>query len=349
MGCLKLPYHFPEKHHLKVVHKNFCDSDLPPITIFQPWQSPYTSMDNDPINLNDVMGLDPKYDANAKEGDVQVVETSIKNEDGSPHKEYWVFNKGNWVYTSKEVHESYQKKKSEMAANGNDNYSIEDHIKAEYGDKAGNEYLSMALFVVSNSSLKPTSASKQFNEQRTAKTQSVQLKTNATEYRATDTPFQTQYDKKYGTKAQQDVSCCKASKEMIEKAGYTPGNSGNRIDVTTFIKGKLTKTSDYNKGINKLDELLAAGKPVQVGVSKSGRGASGNHNKATHHFVTVVAKLYDSEKKQHYYLFQEPGTGRSAMGTSALNRLYIGADGVKGSTAYSSKWTYTLSEVRPTQ
>ena len=63
MGCLKLPYHSPEKHHLKVVHKKFCDSELPPITIFQPWQSPYSSMDGNPVNLTDVRGLstDKRY------------------------------------------------------------------------------------------------------------------------------------------------------------------------------------------------------------------------------------------------------------------------------------------------
>lgn len=27
--------------------------------VFQPWQSPYNSMDGNPINLNDSMGLDP--------------------------------------------------------------------------------------------------------------------------------------------------------------------------------------------------------------------------------------------------------------------------------------------------
>ena len=31
--------------------------------VFQPWQSSYTSMDNNPVNLTDVLGLDPKGDS----------------------------------------------------------------------------------------------------------------------------------------------------------------------------------------------------------------------------------------------------------------------------------------------
>ena len=34
--------------------------------VFQPWQSPYTSMDNDPICLNDVLGLDPDPQPDSK-------------------------------------------------------------------------------------------------------------------------------------------------------------------------------------------------------------------------------------------------------------------------------------------
>ena len=34
--------------------------------VFQPWQSPYTSMDNNPINLNDPRGLDPKKEKDGK-------------------------------------------------------------------------------------------------------------------------------------------------------------------------------------------------------------------------------------------------------------------------------------------
>ena len=100
MGCLKLPYHFPEKHHLKVVHQNFCDSDLPPITIFQPWQSPYTSMDNDPVVLTDVRGLNGEKGKKATGHRFEEVskETWEKEKpEGATEEQYWTWVDENQV------------------------------------------------------------------------------------------------------------------------------------------------------------------------------------------------------------------------------------------------------------
>ncbi len=49
--------------------------------VFQPWQSPYTSMDNNPIGLNDPKGLDPKKEKNGKtsnDGEKQKSPSKIK-------------------------------------------------------------------------------------------------------------------------------------------------------------------------------------------------------------------------------------------------------------------------------
>lgn len=59
-----------------------------PDPVFQPWQSPYTSMDNDPINLTDVMGDCAVCDASTEYIVEETTEEEVnqnfgkKNDDG---------------------------------------------------------------------------------------------------------------------------------------------------------------------------------------------------------------------------------------------------------------------------
>ena len=78
---------------------------------------------------------------------------------------------------------------------------------------------------------------------------------------------------------------------------------------------------------------------------------SGNTPSVTNHYVVIVGKHYDREKKLYYYRFYEVGTSET-LGISTNNRLYIYPDEklIKGNTAYVTDCTeafyYTITEVR---
>ena len=84
-------------------------------------------------------------------------------------------------------------------------------------------------------------------------------------------------------------------------------------------------------------------------------GCSGNSPSVTNHYVVIVGKHYDREKKLYYYRFYEVGTNpnnKDTYGISLTNRLYIYPDEklIKGNTAYIKNCTedfyYTITEVR---
>jgi len=65
----------------------------------------------------------------------------------------------------------------------------------------------------------------------------------------------------------------------------------------------------------------------------------------TFHYVVVVGKGFDNEKKRGYYRFYEVGTRNKGNGIHDNNRLYIYDDKLMGTQGYSNK-EYMMSEVR---
>lgn len=92
---------------------------------------------------------------------------------------------------------------------------------------------------------------------------------------------------------------------------------------------------------------MANKKPTIVGVNQDGGTDSDNNNPATEHYVVVVGSGVDFVGRT-YYRFFDPGTSRSAAGTSPENKLFLdlGNNNLSGYSEYNEA-SYTVTEVRP--
>ena len=100
------------------------------------------------------------------------------------------------------------------------------------------------------------------------------------------------------------------------------------------------------QSISYLDQQLEKGNPVLVGVDHTYKYKGGfNNDVTTDHFVVIVGR--GSKDKKVFYRFYEVGTSFKAKGISNLNVLFVQDDySLKGSTAYTSKHIYTVTQIR---
>ncbi|MFC5045931.1 hypothetical protein ACFSTE_20430 [Aquimarina hainanensis] len=142
--------------------------------------------------------------------------------------------------------------------------------------------------------------------------------------------------------------------------GRDLGTSNNLIQVAleeTEADGSYTTTTpiaeNTKTGIDYLDQELEKGNPILVGVRhtyKQVKKTKGfkheqNHDKSTDHFVIIVGRGYENEKR--YFLFYEEGTSNSANGQHDQNRLYVNDDwSITGIPQHNLARTYTLTQIR---
>lgn len=149
------------------------------------------------------------------------------------------------------------------------------------------------------------------------------------------------------------TACYRACRAMMKAAGIKqPAGTGNRIQVATGEDrtGRVvTDRSRTTKAKNYIDQELAAGRPVTVGVShKAGYGA--NRDKITDHFVVVTGKGIDKQGRT-FYEYQDPGTRHRSAGEN--QRFHIDQNdgnlvhqGTPGAGLVSKRQT-TMSMVVP--
>jgi len=171
--------------------------------------------------------------------------------------------------------------------------------------------------------------------------------------------YQTQFDPRFGNRAQQDAACFNACKVILQNAGLSPNsapNDGTVIQIASENSyGDKTSQASYlsiNKaiamhGLAYIDEQLEQGYPVLVGVDhKSG---SPNTDKTTDHFVVIVGRgCTDNEA---FYYFYEVGTEQMEGGVNKGkldgNKLYVSTDGsLRGTPYHNPNRNYIVSQVR---
>lgn len=115
--------------------------------------------------------------------------------------------------------------------------------------------------------------------------------------------------------------------------------------------------SNFQKGIDYLDQELEKGNPVLVGVRHSYRVVEPdkskrvdgikyekNYDNTTDHYVVVVGRGYENSKR--YFLFYEVGTIKSDKGQHDNNRLYVNDNTITGNPQHNTGREYTLTQIR---
>ncbi|MCD9609858.1 hypothetical protein [Tenacibaculum maritimum] len=174
----------------------------------------------------------------------------------------------------------------------------------------------------------------------------------------------------FGWKSRQQTSCYGASIELLKYGGIKNGGKlGKKIelknsygfnDYSNVIQTAIEQNNSIiilddgtKKAIEYLDQELEKGNPILVGVRhtyKKVKKTKGfkheqNHDKSTDHFVIIVGRGYENEKR--YFLFYEVGTSYSDKGQHDDNRLYINDNwSITGIPQHNLTRTYTLTQIR---
>lgn len=133
-------------------------------------------------------------------------------------------------------------------------------------------------------------------------------------------PWISQYDSRVPGAG--DTACYRACREMMRAAGVNiPAGTGNRIQVANSEDGSgrvRTTRGQTDQARSYIDQQLAAGRPVTIGVSH--KDASYNQDGITDHFVVITGRGTDAQGRQ-YYTYNDPATRNE--GTGRGQRMYV--------------------------
>lgn len=150
-----------------------------------------------------------------------------------------------------------------------------------------------------------------------------------------------------------NVCCNVASKYMLTQFGVTPIKNSNCIAVKNSANdySSVKASGDFKKALEILERYIKpkneGGEPILIGVHYPKTEDPGYENdcSATFHYMVVVGKGHDSEKKQNYFRFYDVGRTEESNGANTSNRLYVDKKNKKISGTYKDK-IYTVTEVR---
>jgi len=163
--------------------------------------------------------------------------------------------------------------------------------------------------------------------------------------------WETQFDLRFGDDKKQRKSCFDACKLILENAGLKP-------DAKYQIATEIPNVSDEDQkdqkkylqinekeaqeGLTYMDLQLEEGHPVIVGVDHTYEYKV-NDNKVDH-FVVIVGRSCDDGKA--FYYFYEVGAYDRINGKSDENKLHRKDFWLSGSTAYTKKRKYVVTQIR---
>jgi len=161
------------------------------------------------------------------------------------------------------------------------------------------------------------------------------------------------FDKtKYPGYVKADCDCkCVADKIMriILGGNANIGSSANIMQLWKEINKVLTKVGDATVVFNTLNSHIDAMRPIEVGVDYE-EGHPGNSDKTTDHFVVIIGRGYDGEKKEYYFNYIETGRSINQRDAATSDKLRLYYDPNKGTFRDSSAKGgrgYTVTQIRP--
>ncbi len=152
-------------------------------------------------------------------------------------------------------------------------------------------------------------------------------------------------------------SCLKTCVNMLKNFGHEEGSPKNIIPFTYQRKKNgdhyyyNDRTEMYQTVVNVVDRHLYHGRAIIAGLDY--RNKSFNDD-GTDHFVLLIGKGYDAERKQYYYLYADPGRTKVTNGVSAKeNRIYLDdrrcilSGNKTGKREDGNSINYVITHVRP--
>ncbi|HEY8938232.1 MAG TPA: hypothetical protein VIM65_23580, partial [Cyclobacteriaceae bacterium] len=150
-----------------------------------------------------------------------------------------------------------------------------------------------------------------------------------------------------------NVCCNAASKYILSQFNLTSVKNSNCLaeKIADDNYGSVRASGDFAKALKVLETYIKprekGGEPILIGVHYPKNAYPGYENdcSATFHYMIVVGKGYDEEKKMNYFRFYDVGRTEESYGADPLNRLYVDVANKTISGLYKNK-LYTITEIR---
>jgi hypothetical protein len=141
--------------------------------------------------------------------------------------------------------------------------------------------------------------------------------------------------------------CMGACKKQVATQGLKIGGYDEAIQM--FKSGNQGNPVNRGLGVDLIQKSIEGGNSIIVGVDFT---LNQKHNKntdnTTDHFIAIVGRGNDDDGE--FFTFYENGTSDQTTGTKiSKNKLYIQSDGtLEGRTTWYN-YTFTVTQVRPTE
>jgi RHS repeat-associated protein len=141
--------------------------------------------------------------------------------------------------------------------------------------------------------------------------------------------------------------CMGACKKQVAKQGLKIGGYDEAIQM--FKSGNQGNPVNRGLGVDLIQKSIEGGNSIIVGVDFTlNQKHNINTDNTTDHFITIVGRGNDDDGE--FFTFYENGTSDQTTGTKiSKNKLYIKSDGtLEGRTTWYN-YTFTVTQVRPTE